>query len=349
MRLSTARRRSTALLAGALGAALALSGCASNTAEAESTPEATTSDEAFPVTIDTAYGEITLEEKPEKIVALGGTFVDLLGFVDEDVVAFANAQQTEEEFLSTSPWMEGRYEGAPDPSLITAEGTADVEAIAALDPDLIVTSIWTINEQIYEQLSQIAPTYSGIETDTQTSWQDNLASLAALTGHETSVVDEVEEELAADFEAAAARLPGLQGKSFIVPIYYDNQFWPTEYGNDPITALGLVPSDQQPHDGVTSSEVDTISQENIELLTEDVVFIGSSGSVAAEDRAELYASLQADPRVAELPASQNGTLIYFTDQAQWVAINGGNPTSYRWWLDQIVPQLEESALNQSAE
>lgn len=344
--LGTARKRITTVLAGVIAAGLALTGCAGGTPSASETTAPAAESGAFPVTIDTAYGEVTVDEKPERIVVLYSTYLELLPYLGEVPLASTDDDETLEVY---QPWLLEVDRGEVDTGLLDANWSPSPEAVAALDPDLILTSIWSVDEQLYEQLSQIAPTYVGIETDTQTSWQDHLTALAQLTGHDTAIVEEVEAELTADFASAAEKLPGLQGRSYIIPVFFtDNQFWPTEYGNDPIMALGLVPSEQQPHGDVTSADVDTISQENIELLTEDVVFIASSGAVAPEVIDETFASLQADPRVAELPASRNGTFIYL-DGPQWAAINGGTPTSYRWWLDQLLPQLEASALNQSAQ
>lgn len=59
---------------------------------------------------------------------------------------------------------------------------------------------------------------------------------------------------------------------------------------------------------------------------------------------EGQAELEADPRVAELPAAQNGSLFYF-DATMAGAINPVSPASLRWWLDEFVPQLEASPLN----
>lgn len=340
----TVRPRS--LVALLLALALALAGCSNSTdtaADDPGTENAEAADGPFPVTIDTAYGEVTVEEKPERIVVLTTAYLELLPYLDEKPLASLE----NDDSLTWAPWLEGIEMGETDTDLVDGDWAPSPEAIAKWDPDLILTDIWNVDEKLYEQLSDVAPTYVGIETDTQTSWQKQLASLASLTGHDPAIVDEVEADLAADFDAAAEKLPGLQGKSFVIPVYFtDNQFWPTEYGNDPLIALGLEPSDQQPHDGETVTEADTISRENVDQLTEDVVVIAASGAVDQEQIDKTFASLRKDPRVADLPASKNGTWLYLTGP-EWTAINGGTPVSYRWWLDQVLPELEKSALNQS--
>lgn len=341
----TARKRTTLSLTTLVGAALALAGCS---AAAPATDDAAPSSDTagFPVSIDTAYGEITVNESPERIVALSGSHLELLTSLDETPIAFADYTSDNEQLLASYPWLEGTYEGEPDPKLFTADYQPSPEAIAALEPDLILTNIWQTDDQIYEQLSQIAPTYVGIETDTNTAWQDDLTALAALTGHDDQVVDDAETELDSALTAAAEKLAGLQGKSFYVAALGDGeQLWLTEYAAAPLLALGLEPGEGQPVEGSEAADAPTFSQENIDQLTADVVLI------AAENRdpsGEFRAALESDPRLAELPASKNGTLI-FLEPGQWNAVNGGTAKSLIWWLDQIEPVLEESALNQGVQ
>jgi len=345
MTTTTARRRTARTVAAVLGLALVLVGCGSD-ADSGSAAEAggaASGDGTFPVTIDTAYGEITLDEEPERIVALSGRHVELLTLLGEEPIAFSDYGSTTEELVASYPWMEGTFEGESDTDLFTADYEPAAEAIAALEPDLILTTIWQADEQMYEQLSQIAPTYVGIETDTNTDWQDDLTALATLTGNDAAVVAEQEAELDTALAAASEKLPGLADSTFFVAALGDGeQLWLTEYAADPVVGLGLQPGEGQPLLGEDAADAPTFSQENIDQLTADVVFI------AAENRdpsGAFRAALEADPRLAELPASKNGTLI-FLDPGQWNAVNGGTAASVQWWLTQIVPQLEDSALNQ---
>src|SRR3954453_404257 len=108
---------------------------------------------AFPVTVSTAFGDVTVEEEPTRGVALGwaaaGTAPapgaqpvgasDWLGFGGEGV----------------GPWAEGRYDQAPE---IIETLEPSYEAIAALQPDLILDTKSPATQDRYDSLSAIAPT-----------------------------------------------------------------------------------------------------------------------------------------------------------------------------------------------
>lgn len=343
MTMPSARKRITAAVAGLIGVALTVSGCGS---DAASDAGAAPSDGAYPVTIDTAYGDVTVTSKPQRIVALGTRHIELLSVLDEKPIAYADYGLDATELVASYPWMKGQYPGDPQQSLFTAEFQPAAEEIAALKPDLILTTIWQTDQELYKQLSQIAPTYVGVDAKTNTTWQDDLTSLAELTGHDGEVVEQEQGKLDTALAAAATRLPGLQDKTFYAAALGDgDQLWLTEYAAAPILGLGMKPGDGQPVEGAEAADAPKFSQENIDKLTADVVFI------AAENRdpsGKFRAALEADPRLAALPASKNETLI-FLEPGQWNAVNGGSPASLIWWLDDVTPELEKSALNRSGQ
>lgn len=338
-------RRGTALLAAILGAVLALAGCSTAEPAGQETTSATSrSGGTFPVTIETTRGEVTVNEKPERIVALEREFVELLHILDEEPISWGAYLMSAEEIREADPW-ESFFNTDPDPGMYNADYTINVEAVAAYDPDLILTSAYT-DDQIYEQLSQIAPTYGSAGAPGVT-WQDHLSALATLAGSDTAIVDEVVAKIDAEFVAARERLSGLQGATFQTPGYDESgNFWLTHYGNSTLIELGLTPGNDQPFGETATLDSDVqVSLENLDRLNADVLFL-QLGLRGDEIEAEVRSALDADPRVADLPAKQNGTWIELT-AAQWSAIHsGGTPASNRWFLDQIVPQLEASALNQ---
>jgi iron complex transport system substrate-binding protein len=351
MNTLSASRRATALIAGLVSVGLVLAGCSSDSSDGASSDapaSEASSTGAFPVTIDAAYGDVTVEEKPERIVAVGTDWIGLLDILGEKPIAVSG----EASDLDDYPWLQGLYDGDFNADLFTAEGTDSPEAIAALEPDLILTSVWGVDEQLYERLSSIAPTYVGLETQDEggdTSWQDNLTSLAALTGHDEKIVEETEAKYDAALSDAAATLPGLQGKTFQLGVLDgdDQQLWLTEYANEPIEALGLTPGDGQPtgEGDSVAANAPKYSLENIDQLSADVVFVVTHEYADPENA--FRTAFEADPRVPELAAAKNGTLVYLYGP-QWLAVNPPTPSSVQWWLDEVVPQLQASTLNAGA-
>ncbi|MBY0117965.1 ABC transporter substrate-binding protein [Paenibacillus xylanexedens] len=124
---------------------------------------------AFPVTITHMKGELTLNEKPQKIAVLDVKFLDQMLAVGEkpagSVIAGGNTDFP--EYLGDQP------------NGVEVLGTRDepnLEAIVALDPDLIIMT--DFQEKQYEGVSKIAPT---LVLDFYEDWRDTLATVAKIT------------------------------------------------------------------------------------------------------------------------------------------------------------------------
>ncbi|MGP5638019.1 ABC transporter substrate-binding protein [Brachybacterium tyrofermentans] len=147
-------RRSLAVVLAA-GSGLVLAACSDSQAEnsADGPTRAGSEGGAFPATLDTAFGEITLEATPQRIVALGWGDAETalsLGVQPvgaSDWLAFGGE--------GVGPWAEGLYDTAPT---IIETLEPSYEAIAALEPDLILDVKSSGDQDRYDRLSQIATT-----------------------------------------------------------------------------------------------------------------------------------------------------------------------------------------------
>lgn len=339
--LSSRRRAGT--LSVLLSTALILTACGESepndenpegdgAADAEQAAEDSESsqDGDFPVTVDTPYGEITVEEKPERIVAIVGPYADMLVALEEEPVAYVGASRIGDDFFEGYPWLDEDDLNPEGHDLdLLAEGYApSLETIASYEPDLILgeAADWAIDEQMYEELSRVAPTYTNPHAFGE--WDQTLSDLAELTGT-VDQVPEVVETVETAFTEARERLPGLQGATFITA---DPREGEIGLGTDRFLyeELGLEPDTEL-------AEQESVSEENLDELTADVVeFFAWRGPTVQED-------LESDPRFEELPAVQNDTVIW-ADGIQVTAVDAG-PASIQWWLDEVVPQLEDSELN----
>src|SRR3712207_695869 len=145
---------------------------------------------AFPVTVSTAFGDVEIPEEPQRVVALGWSDAETalaLGVQPvgaSDWLAFGGE--------GVGPWSEGLYDEAPE---IIETLEPSLEAIAALEPDLILDTKSDGTQERYDSLSQIAPTVGrpeGAEAY-QTSWDEQLELVGQALGR-----SEQADELAAE-------------------------------------------------------------------------------------------------------------------------------------------------------
>ncbi len=328
----TTRKHLTTLLASAATAALLLTGCGG---PGGGGPTATPSSESrdFPVTVDAAHGKLTLDKKPERIVALSDTSADVLLSLGVTPEAYFAAR--DDKMLRNSPWLEKIFD-RNDPTLVNADWSRSPEAIAAHRPDLIVGDILNVPDKLNGPLSSIAPTYaaevpSGIRPD----WRKVLADFGKLTG-----TSEQAEQVAVEVDGLVAesrgRLPGLQGKTYnVIDDVDSNKVWFNSGAllND----LGLVPAKNQGTD--FSAQAPSLSMERLGDLQADVL-------VVLDWSGKLRPLLEADPRFAKLPASRNGSVI-FLDASAGNAFAVPSPLSLTWLFKEsgFVDRLARTPLN----
>lgn len=119
----------------------------SNQPAATATPDATGTRTATDV-----KGQVEVPANPQRIVDLSGAS-DILHILGYSVVGTANSDGY--DYTKFPTYLEEELAGAQILGYSMSD-TFDIEAIMALEPDLIIIS--TVQEKIYDQLSEIAPT-----------------------------------------------------------------------------------------------------------------------------------------------------------------------------------------------
>lgn len=276
----TVLRRST-LLALAAGATLVLTSCGSG----GSTDQATAPGEGEQIVVEHAYGTLELEATPERVVTLGLLETDVAVDLGVQPVGMAKFFATPD---GVAPWLAPELDQVPpiiDTTTTGANGAElDVEAIAALQPDLIIATTYTQLPKYYEQLSQIAPVLGPAEEDyLQLPWREQTMDIATALGMEGEAADRIAEVEAGIAEAAAAH-PHIAGHDYTLSLATPDQ---VKVMNDPadasvelMNAFGLTFSDTASAlpglgDGSGSAGV---SEENIEAVDADIVLIGYFGA-----------------------------------------------------------------------
>ncbi|GAA4729586.1 iron-siderophore ABC transporter substrate-binding protein [Modestobacter marinus] len=329
--LRTGALRGTALLA----AALVLSSCGSDSTDdtaAEGADPTAGSSEEFPVTVETAFGDVTVEEEPTRVVALGWGDAetaltlgvqpvgasDWLGFGGEGV----------------GPWAEGLYD---EPPVIIETLEPSLEAIAALDPDLILDTRSAATQERYDALSSIAPTIGQPEgvDQYQTSWQQQLDLVGQALGREEEA-DEVEAEVDQAFADAAAANPGFEGTEVAVAAYTAEGFGAYVSGDprvDFMQQLGFV-NKPAIEELATDSFYVPVSEEQLPLLDAGLT-VGFPIFVEASEITD-------NPLWQAIPSVQAGNSVVLDDQTLTNAFSSGTAPGIQYALENAVPQFADA-------
>lgn len=151
-------------------AGMMLVGCGSAGTGTSDTSKAET------VTVTDVKGEVTIPANPERIVDLSGNS-DILSILGYTVVGTANSDAY--DYTKFPTYLEEKLKGATILGY-SMQDTMDVEAIMNLNPDLIIIS--TVQEKMYDQLTEIAPTVM-IQLEAL-NWKEDIKSFAKVFGKE---------------------------------------------------------------------------------------------------------------------------------------------------------------------
>lgn len=142
------------------------------------------------VTVTDVRGEVEIPAEPQRIVDLSGNS-DILSILGYKVIGTANSDAY--DYTKFPSYLEETLKGAEILGY-SMQDTMDVEAVMNLNPDLIVIS--TVQEKMYDQLSEIAPTVM-IQLEAL-NWKDDVKAVAKVFNKEAEA-----NKWLADYEAKA--------------------------------------------------------------------------------------------------------------------------------------------------
>ena len=327
-----------AALAAATAALLVLSGCASGAAD---TPEGSESSGVFPVTMEHAFGETTIESEPQRVVALGWGSADAAIAMGVIPVAM-EAQAYGGDENGVQPWTAEALEeaGEETPILIPSSNeTPAYEQIAEAAPDLILAVYSGITEEQYELLSEIAPTVAYPDEAWTTPWRDVVSLVGEALGKSAeaqSVLDGVDAVLA----EKAAENPELDGKSVAVIWDVSGTFYvykPADSRVSFLFDLGLVnaPSVDELANG-ESPFYFTLSYEELDKLESDIVVAFAN----TQDEADAFL---AQNYAQTIPAVKAGAVASVSGVELVAAVSPPTALSLTWGIDEYVAALAEAA------
>lgn len=328
-------------VAGLLVAATALTGCATGSANEnkDTTKAATTVDaDAFPVTIEHAFGETTIEEEPTRVATLGWTDQDnalALGVVPVGATKLTWGGNK----AGSSDWFDAELEelGGTQPVRYDDADGAPIEEVAKLAPDLILATNSGITEAEYKKLSKIAPVVAYPEAPWITPWQVSLETAGKALGR-TSLAEEVAEEAQEQIDQAKADYPEIQGKSLIfgylntADLSSVGFYMPADPRVKFMLDLGFVSAPAL--EGLVKPGLyyGTVSAERASELESDVLL------TYGESDKDL-ATFTKDKLLGQLPALKAGHAYAVTDKHIGLATTNPSPLSIPYVIAHYLPDM----------
>jgi iron complex transport system substrate-binding protein len=316
---------SRTLPAALLGAALALGmtacgdGDSSRDAATGLATEAEAEAASWPVTVDHARDSSTIEEKPERIVVMHEAGVDPVLSLGLEPVAMFEIQGGDDSM----PWLKGKIDWPEDASL-TAERTANPEAVAKYDPDLIIVGDVYADNATWHELEDIAPTLVYDWPTDGPAWRPILDGVAEVTGLEDRA-DEVTAAYDARISGIRAQFPGIDQLTYNSAILNKGQLMYST--NSVFEDLGMVQTDRQKKAGATG----TVSMERLDELDGDLLVI--------YDPAGEKQKLESSRQFRSLPSVTNGALVWQNMALGYAVTTAAGPMSLDWAVEQITPEL----------
>ncbi|MGO1311606.1 MAG: ABC transporter substrate-binding protein [Brevibacterium sp.] len=171
-----------------------------------------TEDTASGTSVDTKFGSVEVPADPQKVVALGwGDAETALALGVQPVGA---SDWVEFGGKGVGPWAEDLYDEDPE---IIATMEPDYEAIAALEPDLILDTNSSGEQERYDRLSEIAPTVGVPEGgDNYLTTMDQQVDLVSQALGKPDDGQKLLDDLDGKYEAARKAHPEFDGKSVTV-------------------------------------------------------------------------------------------------------------------------------------
>ena len=316
----------TRVTAAAAVAAFALAGCSSagddadqnaTTGSATASSAATKSDAGnvageYPVTVKHRQGETEIESEPQRIVVMNYSGVDYLvslGYGDR-IVGVTSAGAAPEIL-----------EGFRDKQTIGSFREPDYEAIASLEPDLIVIGGRTAGT--YEQMSEIAPTIDvTVEYD---DYLESNAESAEMIGAAFGVSDKAEEkgeELEKKAEDYKKKISaGAPTALVIMTNGGELSTYSEESRFGMIFDLGYTPAAKLDEAGPHG---DPVSFEFVADADPDYLFVVDRDAAIGRDGNTAEATLD-NELINNTKAAKNGNIVYLNSN-DWYLVVGGLTT-----------------------
>jgi|GEM_PF-1540896 len=268
-------------------------------ATVETTAAPAQSTATFPLTIKHEAGEATISKTPERVVTVGDEITEVVAALGIKPVGVAGRMQN--GVVGGQLTKTGYYtaEQIGEPTFVGTVTEPNIEAVAALKPDLIL--YLNYDDKIYDALAQVAPTL-GYDLGKKARWQQVIVEIAPIWGREAQA-EQVVREFAAQRDALRSELAPLVQQSPNVTLLYLPDAQTTFVFNEEFALGGLIQDlgfTPTPPQGVQlQNGMATISVEALANLKTDAALtlrIATDGELERYPAEELLDSLKVPVR-----------------------------------------------------
>jgi iron complex transport system substrate-binding protein len=316
-----------------LAAAVALTACAGPAADTAA--EGPGDDAAFPVTIEHAFGETTISQKPVRVATVSWSNQEVplaLGVVP---VGMAAVSWGDDDGDGVLPWVEDRLAelGADTPVLFDETDGIDFEAVNDTRPDVILAGYSGLTQEEYDTLSKIAPVVAYPEVAWGTSLEDMIridAKALGLDAEADALIVELRGEIDAALEANAVIRDKKILFSFIDPSDFSQIGFYTSLDTRPgfLAGLGLPePSIVAEESAGSDAFYTSVSAEQAERFADVDIFV-----TYGDPEGDLVERMQADPLLSKIPAIAAGHVVILPDSTPLAAAANPSPLSIGYTL-----------------
>lgn len=259
--------------------------------------------------VEHAMGTTTLEKTPEKIVILTNEGTEALLALGVTPVGAVQS-------WTGDPWYDHIAEDMKDVKVVGVESQVNVEAIAALQPDLIIGNKMR-QEDIYEQLKAIAPTV--FAEDLRGNWKNNFELYAKAVNKEEKGkevlaaydkrIEDLKEKLGDKINTKVSMVRFMAGD---VRIYHKDSF-----SGVILEQIGLARPESQDQEDFAEKGV---TKERIPAMDGDILFYFTYDEGDGK-ATEVEKEWIEDPLFQNLEVAKKGE-VYKVDDAIWNTAGG---------------------------
>lgn len=339
--MSRFRSWSYAVVAVVLASVLA--GCSSGAGDAPKpahtgrSGSSTGDDSAFPVTIDSALGDVTISKRPKRVVAIGWGSPDAALALGVKPVGLQDNSGATGDKTGILPWEQPKLKKYEPAMIKYSDDQVPYEKIARLKPDVILAVNSGLTRGQYQRLTKVAPTVAYPDKPWLTSWQDQLRIVGKALGREGEAVKQ-EKTIKQLIRSGRKHHPEFDGNTIAFGSGTETGSFNLYVSTDPrvhlLKKLGFAISPDLPKKA--SSFSTKLSLEKLDSIHADVV-------VAWYLDPRVKKTIEHNETFREMPAVKRHGYVAVTDPPMVEATSQITVLSVPWMLHRYLPLLSKAA------